>query len=67
MTTTTSSRRRGLVWAVRWTSHGLRVGLAEVWWWVSGPLRFLVRAPGRAVAWTAGFDDPDEYQPQVET
>lgn len=44
---------RGLGRAVRCTLHGLRVGLAEVWWWIGGAFRFLIRAPGRAVVWTA--------------
>ena len=52
--TTLMIRGRGVLTGLRWTSRGLRQGLSEVWWWVAGPFRFLVRSPGRAVAWTAG-------------
>ena len=54
MTTATSTRRQGLMQAARWTAHGIRFGLAEIWWWLSGPFRFLWRAPGKAVVWMAG-------------
>lgn len=43
---------RALGQAIRWTLHWLRAGFGEVWWWIGGALRFLIRAPGRAVAWT---------------
>ena len=52
--TTTALVVRGLGMAARGTWHGIRLGLAEVWWWVSGAARFPVRAPVKAVSWTAG-------------
>jgi len=52
--TTTSPVVSGLTIAARGTWHGIRLGLAEVWWWIAGGARFLWRAPVRAVSWTAG-------------
>src|SRR5215210_7074452 len=52
--TTLQAVGRGVGTGLRWTGRGLRYGLSEVWWWIGGALRFLIRAPGRAVAWTAG-------------
>lgn len=51
---TTATRRHGLGVAGRRTVHGIGVGITEMWWWLSGPFRFLWRAPGKAVLWMAG-------------
>ena len=45
---------RGIGTGLRWTGRGIRQGLAEMWWWIAGAFRFLIRAPGRAVVWTSG-------------
>ena len=45
---------RGFLTGLRWTGRGLLLGLSEVWWWIGGALRFLRRAPARALAWAAG-------------
>lgn len=52
--TTLRAVGHGVGTGLRWTGRGLRLGLSEVWWWVAGPFRFLLRSPGRAFAWTAG-------------
>lgn len=53
MITVVASRGRPVATGLGWILRGLRLGLSEVWWWVAGPFRFLIRSPGRAVAWTA--------------
>ena len=41
MTTPVASWGGSVITGLRWTGRGLRLGLAEVWWWIGGALRFL--------------------------
>ena len=54
MTTPVASWARSVITGLKCTVRGILLVLGEVWWWIGGGLRFLRRAPARALAWTAG-------------